>query len=293
MLLPVDTLSGGSLLMDLVVLPCSGIDTHGGNMTSNPLVADRRHQLSEFLKARRARVKPGDAGLPERGRRNTPGLRREEVALLAGVSASWYTWLEQGRDIRVSTSVLDSISSALALDPVDRAHLYNLADMNPPKIESRSTDSERRVLAYFARAPQYPAFIVDKYWKILYVNPPAARIMRLSVGSTTFLEVYFLDREYRDIFANWDEVAECFVGSLRVRAGTEPDDPELVELIARLSRDSTFRSLWKRHSTAHGKARAVTLRTPDAGEQTFDATSLNLSGCDDIHLIGYVPQAQD
>lgn len=259
-------------------------------MTSSPFVADRRHQLSEFLKARRARVKPGDAGFPEFGRRNTPGLRREEVALLAGVSASWYTWLEQGRNIRVSTSVLDSISSALALDPIDRAHLYNLADMNPPKIESFSTESERRVLMHFARSLQHPAFIVDKYWKILYVNRPATRIMQLSEGSKTFLEIYFLDPRYRDIFVNWDEVAECFVGSLRVHAGIEPDDPELVGLVGRLSRDSTFRSLWTRHSTAHSNAREVTLRTPDAGEQTFDATSLDLSGCDDIHLIGYIPR---
>ncbi|SFW78642.1 helix-turn-helix transcriptional regulator [Amycolatopsis australiensis] len=259
-------------------------------MTSKQRVADRREQLSEFLRARRARVKPADVGLPEGGRRNTPGLRREEVALLAGVSASWYTWLEQGRNIRVSAAVLDSISSALALDPVDRVHLYNLAEMNPPKIEFSATESERRVLEHFARAVRHPAFIVDKYWDILYANPPAARIIRLDEDSENFLELFFLDRRYRDIYVNWDEVAECFVGSLRIRAGTEPDDAELADLVSRLSRDWTFRSLWKRHSTAHSKARVVTLRTPDEGEQNYDATSLDLSGCDDIHLIGYIPQ---
>ncbi|GAA3536694.1 hypothetical protein GCM10022222_20530 [Amycolatopsis ultiminotia] len=190
----------------------------------------------------------------------------------------------------MSTAVLDSISSALALDPVDRAHLYSLADMNPPKIEFVATESERRVLEHFARAVRHPAFIVDKYWRILYVNPSASRIIRLDESSANFLEIFFLDRQYRDIYVNWDEVAECFVGSLRIRAGTESDDSELAGLIGRLSSDRTFRSLWQRHSTAHRKARVVTLRTPDAGAQNFDATSLDLSGCDDIHLIGYLPR---
>jgi transcriptional regulator with XRE-family HTH domain len=256
---------------------------------SSSILTDRKRQISEFLKARRAKVKPSDVGLPEYGRRNTPGLRREEVAVLAGVSASWYTWLEQGRSIRVSASVLDAIASALALDSVDRAHLYSLADMNPPTVDSPSTNGEREVLIRFARDFRNPAFVVDKYWNILYVNPAASRALRLSEGPKTFLEVFFLDRRYRDIFVNWEELAECFVGSLRINAGITPDDPRLIKLLGSLSLDPTFSLLWNQHSTARRKARVAILRI-GADEQTFDTASLDLSGCDDVHLISYVPR---
>lgn len=253
-------------------------------------MTDRKLQITEFLKTRRAKVKPGDVGLPEYGRRNTPGLRREEVAVLAGVSVSWYTCLEQGRDIRVSASVLDAIASALALDGVERAHLYSLADMRPPTIETPSTNSERQMLIRFARDFRSPAFVVDKYWNILYVNPAATKVLRIAEGPRTFLEVFFFDDQYREIFINWDEVAECFVGSLRIHAGITPDDPRLLGLLGSLSRSTTFSTLWKEHSTARRKAREVTLRIPGGGTETFDTASLDLSGCDDIHLISYMPQ---
>jgi transcriptional regulator with XRE-family HTH domain len=259
-------------------------------MTPSSVLTDRRRQINEFLKTRRAKVKPGDVGFPEHGRRNTPGLRREEVAVLAGVSFSWYTCLEQGRDVRVSASVLDAIASALALDGVERTHLYNLADMHPPTIETPSTNSERQMLIRFARDFRSPAFVVDKYWNILYVNPAAARVLRLTEGARTFLEVFFFDDQYREIFVNWGEVAECFVGSLRVHAGIAPDDPKLLGLLGSLSRNATFSTLWKKHSTARRKAREVTLRIDGGGTQTFDTASLDLSGCDDIHLISYIPQ---
>src|SRR5262245_24667076 len=92
----------------------------------------RRARLRDFLRARRARLSPADVGMPDAGRRRTPGLRREEVAVLAGVGASWYTWLEQGRDINVSDSVVDAISRALRLSQAERAYLYRLAGLNPP-----------------------------------------------------------------------------------------------------------------------------------------------------------------
>ncbi|WP_338891954.1 helix-turn-helix transcriptional regulator [Rhodococcus sovatensis] len=255
-------------------------------------LAGKRQQLSDFLRSRRARVKPADVGLPEYGRRNTPGLRREEVSVLAGVSASWYTWLEQGRDIRVSPAILDAIASALRLDAIDRAHLYNLADMNPPASTAASSSTERSLLVRFARDFPSPAFVVDKGWNVLYVNDSASTILHLREGYRTFLECFFLEEYYRTLFVNWAEMAECFVGSLRVRAGATTDDENLKDLVASLSSNSFFATLWQEHSTAHRKARKVVLLRND-GPQTFDAAALDLSGCDDLQLISYIPREDD
>jgi transcriptional regulator with XRE-family HTH domain len=108
-------------------------------------VGVERNALRHFLRSRRARLRPDDAGLMAGGRRHTQGLRREEVAVLAGVSASWYTWLEQGRDIRVSDSILDSISGALRLDETERVHLYRLAGINPPQVRPDLPDDSGRL----------------------------------------------------------------------------------------------------------------------------------------------------
>nr|WP_242001718.1 helix-turn-helix domain-containing protein [Kribbella steppae] len=130
----------------------------------------RREELREFLRARRAAVSPGEVGLPDVGKRRTPGLRREEVASLAGVGVSWYTWLEQGRDINVSGEVLDAISKALRLSEPERSHLYLLAGLNPP-VRSATvgavTEELRRLVD--AWSPR-PAILRDQYWNLLAIN---------------------------------------------------------------------------------------------------------------------------
>lgn len=256
----------------------------------SPALIARRNELSEFLKSRRARVKPSDVGLPAYGRRNTPGLRREEVSVLAGVSTSWYTWFEQGRNIRISESALDSIATALQLDETDRAHLYNLADMNPPTVSTAASSNERSLLARIAEDMPSPAFVVDKHWRILYVNDQAQTLLHLIPGQRAFLEYFFLDSSYRNLVVNWDEMAECFVGSLRVRAGAFPDDKDLMKLVGALSENPFFSELWQQHSTAHRKARKVVLKLPDGTDAIFDAAAMDLSGCDDLQLISYIPR---
>src|SRR5215475_5792615 len=143
--------------------------------TPHSLVADpdeiRRRELSAFLRSRRERLTPLQAGLPANGRRRTPGLRREEVAVLAGVGVSWYTWLEQGRDIKVSGDVLDAVARVLLLDDVERAHLYRLAGLNPPPRSSApsvaaSPELERLLAAWAPR----PGYIRDRHWNFAAVN---------------------------------------------------------------------------------------------------------------------------
>src|SRR5262245_22949812 len=131
----------------------------------------RRAELREFLRSRRARVSPEQAGLPDGGRRRTPGLRREEVAVLAAVGVSWYTWLEQGRDITVSAEVLDAISRVLLLDGAERAHLYRLAGLNPPAPQPAPARLAVPELQHVLDAwlPR-PAYIRDRHWNFAALN---------------------------------------------------------------------------------------------------------------------------
>src|SRR5579872_1919297 len=144
-----------------------------------PSAADtvRRHSLGEFLRSRRARLSPGAVGLPEGVRRRTPGLRREEVAQLAGVGATWYTWLEQGREVRPSVEVLGALARALRLDPAERQHLFTLAGRPLP--ETRTVGPEhvgeplKRMLASLT---MQPAYVLGRRWDILAWNPAAAAL---------------------------------------------------------------------------------------------------------------------
>ncbi len=143
-------------------------------MSVDTLKSHRRRELREFLMSRRARVTPADAGLPDGGaRRRTPGLRREEVAVLAGVGASWYQWLEQGRDISVSPQVLDSVGRVLRLSNAERRHLYLLAGLNPPEreVEPEKRDMCDGLQRLIDTWMPYPAHIMDRYYNgVLYTT---------------------------------------------------------------------------------------------------------------------------
>src|SRR5271170_1307636 len=130
----------------------------------------RRAELGKFLKARRARLSPGDFGMPRGSRRRTPGLRREEVALLAGVGVTWYTWLEQGREINASTQVLDAVARTLKLDQAGREHLYRLAEATPVTAESERAPVPDAIREIVQSLDPLPASLVNTRFDVLYSN---------------------------------------------------------------------------------------------------------------------------
>src|SRR5262252_5726947 len=138
---------------------------------------DRRHALGAFLMARRARIGPAALGLPEAGRRRTPGLRREEVAQLAGLSVTWYTWIEQGRDVSVSPTALARLARALRLTAAERTYLFDLAGKRDPAAPAAPVASEIPAgLAEAVVAIAAPAYVLDRQWNAIAWNPPASRL---------------------------------------------------------------------------------------------------------------------
>ncbi|MEV0283022.1 helix-turn-helix transcriptional regulator [Kribbella sp. NPDC050820] len=250
-----------------------------------------REQLREFLRARRAAVSPADVGLPDAGRRRTPGFRREEVAALAGVGVSWYTWLEQGRDINVSGEVLDAISKALLQTEPERSHLYLLAGLNPPL--TQATDSEvspelRRLVD--AWSPR-PAILRDRYWNLLAINDATRTVFGYDDTDHNCLISFFTNERYRGMHVHWAAVAPAVVAAFRADAARAPGDPEFDRVVDELSTASPeFAALWARQEVGVPGQAVKAVNHPEAGELFFDLTTLAVTDHPDWLLELYVPR---
>ena len=206
--------------------------------------------LGEFLQARREQLDPGPAGLPDLGRRRVPGLRREELALLAGVSSPYYTRLEPGRDRHPSPPVIDAIGRALGLDEQALAHLHRLAQAAsvPPRSSSRAEEIPAGLRQLLDSWSEQPAVVVGRYRDVLAASRLAQVLNPGFVPGRNLLRHVFLDPEGREFYLDWQEVAEGAVAGLRASAGAEPDDPRLAGLVGELSvKSEDFRQLWARH----------------------------------------------
>ncbi|MFJ9282351.1 DNA-binding protein [Kitasatospora aureofaciens] len=253
--------------------------------------------LGDYLRARRALVSPADAGLPETGRRRVPGLRREEVAELVGLSADYYVRLEQGRADRPSDEVLDALGRALRLGPAERAHLYDLA--RPPRRASAKAatagrgEALRPALRQIVEAiPVTPALIMNDRNDVLAWNRPAAALIadfpRLAPPERNMARRIFLDPDAREVHLDWDEAARTTVGILRMAAGRHPHDPELVRLVGELSLGSeTFRRLWAGHHVHEKNHGPKRFRHPSVGEVTLDYETFHVPGAAHHLLVVY------
>ncbi|MDF5756258.1 helix-turn-helix transcriptional regulator [Spongiactinospora sp. TRM90649] len=252
----------------------------------------RREQLRDFLRARRAGLTPEDVGMPAAGRRRTPGLRREEVAVLAGVGVSWYTWLEQGRDIRVSPEVLDAVGRALRLTEPERAHLYLLAGLNPPPRVGGArggsvTPELRRLLdAWMPR----PAILRDRYWNLVVINEATRMVFGYDDTDHNCLNSFFTNARYRGMHPQWAAIAPAVVAAYRSDAAHAPDDPEFRRVVDGLSAVSPeFAELWARQEVGPPAQAMKAVRHPEAGDLFFDVTTLTVADRPDWYLELYNP----
>ncbi|ARP71994.1 XRE family transcriptional regulator [Streptomyces pluripotens] len=259
---------------------------------------DRRAELSEFLRSRRARLKPEDVGLPDFGRhRRVPGLRREELAQLAGVSVAYYTRLEQGNGRNVSAEVLDSIARALRLTDAEHAHLTHLA--KPKSHKKKPTARQQQVRSSLRQLLDtmdgVPAYVVGRRSEILAWNRMAAAVFGdwadLAPGERNWARMVFLRPEYRDLFIDWEQKAIDIVCALRMDAGRHPDDPRLSALVGELSvKSDEFRRLWATHDVKEKSHGVKRLHHPLVGDLSLNFESFRLPDGTDQSLVTYHPE---
>ncbi|MEU1621042.1 helix-turn-helix transcriptional regulator [Streptomyces sp. NPDC005722] len=256
---------------------------------------NRRAELSEFLRSRRARLKPEDVGLADAGRhRRVPGLRREELAQLAGVSVAYYTRLEQGNSHNVSTDVLGSIARALRLTDAEYAHLTHLAKpkAHKKKPATRQPQARSALWQLLDSLEGVPAYLVGRRSDILAWNRAAAALFgdwsELPASERNWARLVFLRPEYRDLFADWQQKAIDVVCGLRMDAGCYPDDPQLSALVGELSvKSEEFRRLWALHNVKEKSHGVKRLHHPLAGELQLNFEQFRLADDPDVTLVTF------
>jgi len=242
---------------------------------------DAENRIGRFLRARRELVHPEEVGLPDLGRRRVPGLRREELAMLAGVSADYYIRLEQGRDQHPSEQVLAALARALRLDEDATAHLHELA--RPAPRRRRAATRPERVSPDLQRLlhtwSQTPAFVLGRRMDVLASNALAGALHAGFTEGNNLSRVFFLDPAAPAFYADWDRVAAGAVAGLRASAGADLDDPRLTELVGELSlKSEAFRRLWARHDVRDKTSGTKRFNHPQVGELTLGYHSFAVSG---------------
>src|SRR5581483_5177254 len=258
----------------------------------------RRSELADFLRRRRASITPDDVGLRGGGRRRTPGLRREEVAQLAGVGTTWYTWLEQGRDVRASLDVLEAISRALRLTPAERGHLVLLGrgEQGPacPPPAERVSATHRRLVENLGPGP---AYLLGRRWDYLAWNRWTQLVFGWEPGpdpaSRNHIWLTFMDPARRELMSDWERSARRIVAKFRADSARHIGDPAFERLITSLQASSPlFARWWDRHEVAGGGEGRKELHHPVVGRLVFEHAVFRHEGSDQ-RLVLYSPSCEE
>ncbi len=258
----------------------------------------RRQELSDFLRTRRARISPVEAGLPAGQRRRTPGLRREEVAQLAGVSVTWYTWLEQRRPIGVSATVLESLARVLRLSSIERTQLFQLA-LRQPALDSTPRQEEisplvRRLLD---RMESFPAFIMGGRWDVLAWNRAARAFMldfqKLAAAERNLLWLTFTNSAMRSLLVDWPTRAQDVLARFRADYDKHAGDPHFVQLVEHLkSVSEEFAEWWPRYDVhPHSEGRKE-YNHPAVGRLFAEHITFSMTDNPELRLIVFAPVAE-
>ncbi|MER5447223.1 helix-turn-helix transcriptional regulator [Streptomyces sp. NPDC002766] len=257
----------------------------------------RRHELAAFLRSRRERIAPEEVGLPRGRRRRTPGLRREEVAQLSAVGVTWYTWLEQGRDIQVSVQVLDALARTLMLDPTERAHLFQLAgavDPTPALICPSVTPALRAMLE---QLEPYAASIQNSRYDILAHNRVLGLLLcdlaTVAPEDRNCVLLSYTNQEWRDSIVHLEETRRLMAARLRAAMAGHLGEPAWKLLLKRLRTYPEFCEAWERHEVvvAHSKRKEFLNRL--VGRLVVDQTELWLGPEVGSRLVTYVPADEE
>ena len=271
----------------IVIYPVSETNMPQASLTRS------RNDLSDFLRSRRARLSPDEVGLPNGTRRRAAGLRREEVASLAGVGLTWYTWFEQGRDIRVSPDFLENVSRALRLSSAERQHLYVLTGREASAARAPAREVSPALQRMLDGFVKHPAAIRTAHWDTIAWNKAANRLFGFAARppeQRNFLRLIFTDPAFRARLPNLADDAQSLVAKFRGNYGKYRDDPAMEALVAELSqRSAEFRRLWQRHDVMNSGEGIKVLRVEGKGIMRFEHTSFSVNGEPDLTLLVYTP----
>ena len=268
---------------------------NGGLQSDNTAATDeaRRKALGDFLRSARARIQPESVGLPAGQRRRTPGLRREEVAQLCDISTTWYTWIEQGRPVAVSPTVLARLATVLRLQRAERHYLFELAEIADPEHGRVSADALPPVLADCVHSISAAAYILDRCWNVMSWNEP---FLYLFDGwpardpNPNLLRYIFLDPAARDLVVDWEQRASRVVAEFRADVAPHAGETGVREVVQTLLHDSpVFAHWWTRHTVVDRQGGVRDFQHPEQGRLSYQQITFRLATRPDCKLVMLIP----
>ena len=254
----------------------------------------QRRALGQFLRQQRAKLQPAAVGIPAGVRRRTPGLRREEVAALSGISATWYSWIEQGRPVSLSVGALMRLAVALCLSRAERAYLFELAGRRDPSSAGKDEDPLLpQGLGRIVTALAMPAYVLDRSWRAVAWNAPAKKLF---VGwldqprPQSLLEYIFLEPAAKRLISDWENRARRILAEFRVDFARHMDDPDLRAQVADLAqRSATFARIWEEHAVLDREGGERAFNHSDPAFRRFEQTGFTLANNPDLKLMVLTP----
>ncbi|MEN3111632.1 helix-turn-helix transcriptional regulator [Uliginosibacterium paludis] len=254
----------------------------------------RRKELGEFIQVLRHRSQPADFGFASGSRRRTAGLRREEMAQLIGISPTWYTWIEQGREVNVSAEVLDRLARSLRLNRSERAYVFEMADRRDPQASQPEDDDAAPIYSTLLPEIGVPAYLMGRYWDILDWNAAAADLFSgwldqphdANAPPPNMLRFVFLRAETREFLVDWETRARRITAEFRADCRARLDEPALLRLVSELSAGSTdFARFWKQHDVLERQGGERRFQHPKRGLITCQQTTLRPVEQEHIKLV--------
>ena len=258
-----------------------------------------RSELANFLRTRRSHLSPVEVGLPRLARRKTAGLRREEVAQLAGVGVTWYTWLEQGRDIHVSAQVLESLAHAFRLTPAEKAHLFLLAGQASPAHPLPQQEHVSPFLSHFLeQMGSNPAYIMGRRWDVLAWNRAACQVFAdfatMPIEERNIVHFFFTDEECRRRCVDWEGVAQRLLAQFRASSSQYHDDAQFSALITELQqRSPEFARWWSQHKVQGRQDGQKEFIHPQVGSLVLEHSTFQIDGSPGLKMVVYLPACEE
>jgi transcriptional regulator with XRE-family HTH domain len=266
-------------------------------LASTEGTALRRRALGDFVRNARARITPQMAGLPAGMRRRTPGLRREEVAQLCGISVTWYTWIEQGREVSVSPAVWARIAAVLHLARAERSYLFELAECADPLHPRDEPAGTPGLLPACVNAIVAPAYVLDRCWNVLAHNAAMRELFDewpVRTARPNLLRYIFLDPAAHELVVDWEQRARRVVAEFRADAGAHLDEPDVTALLEELTRTSpTFEHWWTRHAVVEREGGLRDFRHPRRGILRYQQITFRLATHPEFKLVMLLDELPD